>query len=59
MSYQVLYRKYRPQTFSEVLGQERIVATLQGALLQKRVGACVFIMWSSWYRQDDYRAACG
>jgi DNA polymerase-3 subunit gamma/tau len=38
MSYQVLYRKYRPQTFSEVLGQERIVATLQGALLQKRVG---------------------
>lgn len=35
MSYQVLYRKYRPQTFSEVLGQERIVATLQGALLQK------------------------
>ncbi len=38
MSYQVLYRKYRPQIFSEVLGQERIVATLQGALLQKRVG---------------------
>lgn len=29
---QVLYRKYRPKTFSEVEGQEHVVKTLQGAL---------------------------
>jgi DNA polymerase III subunit gamma/tau len=30
--YSALYRKYRPQKFSEVLGQEHIVSTLEGAL---------------------------
>ena len=35
---QVLYRKYRPKTFSEVEGQEHVVRTLQGALLSGRVG---------------------
>ena len=25
MSYQALYRKYRPQTFSDVVGQEHII----------------------------------
>lgn len=28
----ILYRKYRPQKFSEVIGQEYVVRTLQGAL---------------------------
>ncbi|HHE67455.1 MAG TPA: DNA polymerase III subunit gamma/tau, partial [Candidatus Parcubacteria bacterium] len=28
----VLYRKYRPQTFSEVIGQEHIVQTLTNAI---------------------------
>lgn len=28
----ILYRKYRPQKFSEVIGQEHVVRTLQGAL---------------------------
>lgn len=28
----ILYRKYRPQKFSEVVGQEHVVRTLQGAL---------------------------
>jgi DNA polymerase-3 subunit gamma/tau len=32
MSYQVLARKYRPQTFSEVIGQEHITTTLKNAL---------------------------
>ncbi|MFZ2303661.1 MAG: DNA polymerase III subunit gamma/tau [Minisyncoccia bacterium] len=27
-----LYRKYRPQTFEEVIGQEQVVKTLQGAI---------------------------
>jgi len=32
MAEQVLYRKYRPQVFDEVLGQEHIVKTLLGAI---------------------------
>ena len=38
MSYLVLARKYRPQTFSEILGQGPIVTTLTNAVLQKRIG---------------------
>ena len=36
MSYQVLARKYRPQKFSEVIGQEHVTRTLQNALEQGR-----------------------
>ena len=32
MAYQALYRKYRPQTFSEVSGQEHITETLKNEL---------------------------
>ena len=38
MAYQVLARKWRPQRFSEVVGQEHITRTLQNAILQNRVG---------------------
>lgn len=38
MSYLVLARKYRPQTFTEVVGQEPIVTTLTNAIRQKRIG---------------------
>ena len=34
---QNLYRKYRPQTFSELLGQDHIVKTLQAAISQGKV----------------------
>lgn len=33
-----LYRKYRPQTFAEVIGQKHIVTTLENALRLGRVG---------------------
>jgi len=36
MSYQVLARKYRPQTFSEVIGQEHVTRTLKNAIEQGR-----------------------
>jgi len=36
MSYTVLARKYRPQKFSEVIGQEHVTRTLQNALGQGR-----------------------
>jgi DNA polymerase III subunit gamma/tau len=37
MSYQVLARKYRPQKFSEVIGQEHVTHTLTNAIEQGRV----------------------
>jgi len=37
MSYQVLARKYRPQKFSEVIGQEHVTRTLQNAIEQGRI----------------------
>jgi DNA polymerase-3 subunit gamma/tau len=33
----VLYRKYRPQTFGEIIGQEHVVKTLSNALASGRV----------------------
>ena len=37
MSYQALARKYRPQKFSDIIGQETVVRTLQNAIEQKRI----------------------
>ncbi|MBO7543283.1 DNA polymerase III subunit gamma/tau [bacterium] len=37
-NYQVLARRWRPQRFSEVVGQDHIVTTLKNAIIQKRVG---------------------
>src|ERR1700734_4569725 len=37
MSYQVLARKYRPQNFSQVIGQEHVTRTLKHALEQGRI----------------------
>ena len=35
--YQALYRKYRPQTFDEVVGQKHIIQTLKNAIVQDRI----------------------
>jgi DNA polymerase-3 subunit gamma/tau len=37
MSYQALARKYRPQTFSDIVGQETTVRTLQNAIRDERI----------------------
>ncbi|GKS91296.1 DNA polymerase III subunit gamma/tau [Acidovorax sp. SUPP2539] len=37
MSYLVLARKYRPKTFSEMVGQEHVVQALSNALTQQRL----------------------
>ncbi len=37
MSYQVLARKYRPQKFSDVIGQEHVTRTLKNAIEQQRI----------------------
>ena len=38
MSYIALYRKYRPKTFEEVVGQEHITKTLRNQIIAGRVG---------------------
>ena len=38
MSYTALYRKYRPKTFEEVVGQEHITKTLKNQIISGRVG---------------------
>lgn len=38
MSYQALYRKWRPSDFTEVKGQEHIVQTLQNQIKADRIG---------------------
>jgi DNA polymerase-3 subunit gamma/tau len=37
MSYQVIARKYRPQRFNEVVGQEHVTQTLVNAIQQNRI----------------------
>jgi DNA polymerase-3 subunit gamma/tau len=37
MSYQVIARKYRPQRFSDVVGQEHVTQTLRNAIEQNRI----------------------
>ena len=38
MSYVAIYRKFRPQTFKQVKGQESIVQTLQNQIRNNRIG---------------------
>ena len=38
MSYQALYRKWRPQNFEDVKGQEHIVTTLKNQIRLGRIG---------------------
>lgn len=38
MAYQVIARKYRPQQFDAVIGQDVIMTTLKNAIEQKRIG---------------------
>ena len=37
MAYKALYRKYRPATFEDVVGQQHIVATLQNAIKNNKL----------------------
>ena len=42
-TYQVLARKYRPQTFADLIGQEAMVRTLKNAFAADRI-AHAFVM---------------
>ena len=46
MTYTALYRKFRPLTFSQILGQEHITRTLENQIISQRVGhAYLFNRW--------------
>ena len=38
MSYTALYRKFRPRTFGELVGQDHIVQTLKNQIKSGRIG---------------------
>ncbi len=38
MAYQALYRKFRPETFDEVVGQDAVVTTLKNQIKTERIG---------------------
>lgn len=45
MSYTALYRKFRPQEFEDVKGQEHIVTTLKNQIKADRIGhAYLFVV---------------
>ena len=37
MNYKVLYRKYRPSTFEEIIGQKNIVKILQSSIIDNKI----------------------
>ncbi len=43
MSYQVLARKYRPQVFDDVLGQEHVTRSLQNAIAKERIAHAILL----------------
>jgi DNA polymerase-3 subunit gamma/tau len=36
-SYQVIARKWRPQTFDDLVGQDHVVRTLKNAIIRNRI----------------------
>lgn len=44
MAYEVLAQKWRPKKFSEVIGQQHILTTLQNQILNERVGHA-YLFW--------------
>ena len=38
MAYQSLYRRYRPQRFGDIVGQQHVVRALRNAVREGRVG---------------------
>ena len=56
--YQALYRKWRPKTFSEVVGQAHITSTLQRQVAEGRVGHA-YLFTGTRGRQDYLRPHSG
>ena len=65
--HQALYRRWRAQTFAEIVGQEAVVTTLRNAVRSDRTAfrrVSTTAVWPTisakvWARQRRYRAWCG
>ena len=55
MSYSALYRKFRPQTFDEVKGQDHIVTTLKNQIRNHRLGHAYFVEQEVLEKQPSQR----
>ena len=53
MSYQVIARKWRPQRFDDVVGQQAVTRTLRNALAERAARAGVRLRRTARRRQDD------
>ena len=50
MSYTALYRKFRPDTFEDVKGQDHIVTTLKNQIRAEPYRSRIFVLWNPWNR---------
>lgn len=53
MSYQALYRKFRPDNFEDVKGQDHIVTTLKNQIKSDHIGPCVSFLRDTRNRKND------
>lgn len=53
--YQALYRKWRPKTFADVVGQEHITETLQRQVAEGRLSHAYLFTGTRGHGQDDLR----
>jgi hypothetical protein len=53
-AYQVLARKYRPETFADLVGQDAMVQTLRNAFEADRIAQAFFNDGHKRHRQDNY-----
>ena len=51
--YQALYRKYRPQTFDDVVGQMAVTQTLKTQLLSGRIGTGKYVEFLAGKRDEE------
>lgn len=43
MAYKVLYRKYRPQNFNDLYGQDSIKEILKDSIINNKTSTCVLL----------------
>ena len=55
MSYTALYRKFRPDTFEDVKGQDHIVTTLKNQIRADRIGHAFLFCGTRGTGKDVYK----
>ena len=56
MAYQVLARKYRPQSFTDVIGQRGVTQTLRNAIATDRLAQAFVFAGPAGRGEDDDRS---